>query len=304
MKSSNSLVTVLMPVYNGEKYLAEAIESVLNQTFTDFELLIIDDCSKDNSVEIIHSFSDQRIRLIINKDNIGQTKTLNKGIDASTSKFIARIDQDDLYNKKKLEKQIGYINKYKCDIIGTWSYGIDEYNRKIYKIIHPTNDYDIKQSMIIRQPFTHSSLLMKKSSLIEVNKYPKNIHVAMDYGLLVNLAIHGCTFSNIPDYLTSIRYHNKSSSFYNKYQLACETLSIQKKTASITDNKNLSTYKAIQFYRLFQILKFLPKNFSKVIQVITEEIRLSNIYYFILIVFKLMVFKKYILHPSKMIKIN
>ena len=110
MKSFNPLVTVLMPVYNGEKYLAEAIESVLNQTFADFELLIIDDCSSDNSVEIIQSYNDNRLKLIINEENIGQSKTLNKGIEFAKGKYIARLDQDDLSYKERLQIQIEKIS--------------------------------------------------------------------------------------------------------------------------------------------------------------------------------------------------
>ena len=158
MASLCPIVTILMPVYNGEKYLSQAINSVLDQTFADFELLIIDDCSNDQSPQIIKSFNDNRINFLINKINLGQTQTLNKGINLANGEYIARIDQDDLFHKNKLEKQIDYVNKYNCDIVGTWSYGIDEHNRKLYKIHHPTKSYDIKQSMVIRQPFTHSAL--------------------------------------------------------------------------------------------------------------------------------------------------
>ena len=211
------LVTVLMPVYNGEKYLSQAIDSILNQTFTDYELLIIDDCSSDHSTNIIKTYVDKRIKLIINKRNIGQTKTLNKGIDLAMGKYIARIDQDDMYHKDKLLKQINMVTKNDYDVVGTWSYGINNDNNKIYKIEHPVDNNDIKKSMIISQPFTHSAILIKTNSLKEVNKYPEDIKMAMDYGLIVNLAIKGCSFANIPEYLTYIRYHEKSSSSENKY---------------------------------------------------------------------------------------
>ena len=89
-------LSVIMPNYNAEKYLAEAIQSILNQTFTDFEFLIIDDASKDNSVNKIKPYNDPRIRLVENEKNFGLSKTLNKGIDLANGKYIARIDQDDL----------------------------------------------------------------------------------------------------------------------------------------------------------------------------------------------------------------
>ena len=109
MKSSSTLVTVLMPVYNGEKYLAEAIESVLNQTYTNFEFLIIDDCSTDESIKIIKSFKDRRMRLIQNQKNLGQSENMNKGLQMAKGIYVARMDQDDKSYKNRLEKQLYFI---------------------------------------------------------------------------------------------------------------------------------------------------------------------------------------------------
>ena len=109
MHQKSPLVTVLMPVYNGEKYIYESILSIINQTFDDFEFLIIDDCSKDNSINIIKSFHDKRLRLEKNKKNIGQTLTLNKGLELARGKFIARIDQDDISANNRLECQIKFL---------------------------------------------------------------------------------------------------------------------------------------------------------------------------------------------------
>ena len=94
--NNNPKVTVFMPVYNGEKYLREAIDSILNQTFTDFEFLIINDGSTDSSVEIINSYDDSRIRLIHNEKNLKLVATLNKGLDLARGKYIARMDCDDI----------------------------------------------------------------------------------------------------------------------------------------------------------------------------------------------------------------
>ena len=104
-------VTVLMPVYNGEKFLREAVESVLNQTYKDYELLIIDDASRDNSAEIIESFGDSRIRLVENEKNMGQMNALNKGLALSRGEYIARMDQDDISLPVRLEKQTEALDK-------------------------------------------------------------------------------------------------------------------------------------------------------------------------------------------------
>jgi glycosyltransferase involved in cell wall biosynthesis len=102
-------VTVLMPVYNAESYLAEAIRSILAQTFRDFELLIVDDASEDNSMVIVHSFTDSRIRVLKNGKNLGISATLNRGIEAAAAPLIARMDADDISHPDRLEKQYGYL---------------------------------------------------------------------------------------------------------------------------------------------------------------------------------------------------
>ena len=98
------IVTVLMTVYNGSHYLNEAIDSALCQTLNDFEFLIIDDASTDNSVEIINSYNDSRIKLLINNKNIGQTASLNLGLARAKGEYVARFDQDDVCLPKRLEE--------------------------------------------------------------------------------------------------------------------------------------------------------------------------------------------------------
>lgn len=298
MMSSNPIITVLMTVYNGEKYLKQSIKSVLEQTYTDFEFIIVDDCSTDNSLKIINRYKDKRIRIIKNKNNLGQTKSLNIGIELSYGKFIARIDQDDLFDKEKLLKQMELVNKYNYDVIGTRAYGINDKNMKIYTLNHPSKESLIKKSMLIRNPFSHSSLLIKKEKLIKIKKYPENIIVAMDYHLLVDLAIDGCSFFNMPDYLTSIRYHDDNSSTKQKFLLATELILIQKNTISLVTNETLQLFKAMQCYRVIGIFRFLPNNFMKVIRLIINEIKICNFYYLFKIGILSKIFKKNLIYPS------
>ncbi len=107
----NPKVTVLMPVYNAEKYLKTAIESILKQTFSDFELLIINDGSTDGSEEIIRSFNDKRIRLFNNEQNLGIIKTLNKGLNLAKGEYIIRMDADDISLPDRLELQVKYMEE-------------------------------------------------------------------------------------------------------------------------------------------------------------------------------------------------
>ena len=121
-----------MAVYNGEEYLYSSINSVLNQTFSDFELVIIDDCSNDKTYNIINDFKDSRIVYSRNIKNIGQTPSLNIGVKLSKGKYIARIDADDLYIDNKLEKQFYFMEKNpEITVCGTQSKCIDE-NGNIY----------------------------------------------------------------------------------------------------------------------------------------------------------------------------
>ena len=127
-------ITVLMPVYNGEKYLKESIESILKQTFRDFEFLIINDTSTDESEKIIRSFKDSRIKLIKNEKNIGLTKSLNKGLDLAKGEYMARMDADDISLPKRLEIQVAFMDKNpKIGVIGAWAKVIGESNKKYIK---------------------------------------------------------------------------------------------------------------------------------------------------------------------------
>ena len=114
-------VTVLMPVYNAEKYLIEAIRSILTQSFMDYELLIINDGSTDDSLKIIKSFSDKRIRLVQNERNIGQANSLNKGIKLARGEYIVRMDADDISLSERIKKQVKFMDANpEIGISGTW----------------------------------------------------------------------------------------------------------------------------------------------------------------------------------------
>jgi glycosyltransferase involved in cell wall biosynthesis len=122
-----SRITVLMPVYNGEKYLREAIDSIFNQTFTDFEFLIVDDGSTDNSVEIINSYQNSRINLVKNDKNEGLVYTLNRGLSLAKGEYIARMDCDDISLPERLKKQIDFLDSNsEIAVVGTWIKVINE----------------------------------------------------------------------------------------------------------------------------------------------------------------------------------
>ncbi len=155
-------ITVLMPVFNGEKYLAEAIESILNQTYKDFEFLIIDDGSTDNSVEIIRKYSDPRIRLVKNEKNLGLPTTLNIGLDIARGEYIARMDCDDISHLRRFKKQIEFMdNNPNISICGTWMKTIGEKTGIIIEV--PKTNEEIKCSLLFSSGITHPTVFMRKS---------------------------------------------------------------------------------------------------------------------------------------------
>jgi len=121
MMSGNPKVTVLMPVFNGEQYLREALQSILSQTFGDFEFLIIDDGSTDRSVEIIHSYHDPRIHLVRNEKNRGVIAALNRGIELAHGEYVARMDCDDISLPQRLHRQVAFMDTHpEIGVCGTW----------------------------------------------------------------------------------------------------------------------------------------------------------------------------------------
>ncbi len=205
------VVTVLMSVYNGEKYLSEAIESILSQTFTNFEFLIINDCSTDASRNIILSYTDHRILLIDNFVNIGLTKSLNIGINLAKGRFIARMDADDLSLPHRLEKQISFLkNNPEISLVGSSAIVINEEGLTIQNANVYLPSHQIFSKLFFGNTFVHTSIL-GNSNVFKNFKYNPAIKYAQDYYLLSQIT-EKHKVSNIEEALVKYRVHNKSIS--------------------------------------------------------------------------------------------
>lgn len=206
----NPKVTVLMPVYNGEKYLKDAIDSILNQTFNDFEFLIINDGSTDKSVEIIESYNDSRIKLINNKVNIGVSASRNECMDIALGEYIAFMDCDDISLPKRLQIQVRFMNKNpEVGICGSW---IKVFGDK--KLIHkyPTTSEEIKCSMLFYPPFAQPTVMIRKNLFKKYNLYyDKNNNFAEDYKLWT-IACKYFPIANINEVLLYYRCHTIQAS--------------------------------------------------------------------------------------------
>lgn len=196
-------ISVVMPAYNAEKYVADAIESILNQTFTDFEFIIIDDRSTDNTWEIIKGYKDKRIKAFRNEKNVGFTKSIKKGIAKSKGDVIARMDADDISMPSRFEKQIKVLeNGY--DVVGSHLLSIDEKGRKIKLRKYKKN---INEVIKIESPLGHPSTMYSKKSYESVGGYDESLNPADDYDLWLRLHLKGFKITNVTKPLLKYRLH-------------------------------------------------------------------------------------------------
>lgn len=205
------MISVIMSVYNAEKYLREAIESILTQSFTEFEFIIINDKSNDSSLKIIKEYEqeDGRIKLIKNKQNLGLTRSLNKGLSIAKYKYIARMDADDISMCDRFEKQVKFLEKnYDIDILGSYAYDINGKNKIIGKRRVPLSHSDILEMLPILSPLIHPSVMFRKNSLDKTNGYNENFRTSQDYELWFRAASKGLKFHNLPEYLLKYRMDN------------------------------------------------------------------------------------------------
>jgi len=199
------LVSVILSTYNREKYIKRAIESALNQTYKNIELIIINDGSTDRTAEIISEFSkkDPRITILTNETNLGLAKSLNKGISQSRGKYIARLDDDDFWSEpRKLEKQVRFFEKNPNYIlVGGGVIRIDESGKEIVRHLLPESDEDIRKSILIDNTFAHPTVVFKKSTWEKIGGYDENLYFSEDWDLWLRFGKLG-KFYNFQEYFT------------------------------------------------------------------------------------------------------
>jgi glycosyltransferase involved in cell wall biosynthesis len=210
------LVSVLMSAYNSEAYLAEAIESVLNQTFTDFEFIIIDDGSKDSTLSIIQKYQAKDARIVVDShENMGLGNSLNRAIKTAKGAWIARMDADDIMLPNRLEEQVKYLQAHPTvDVLSCWAYYINHQGRTIGKLSHPT---DLQTKEDNKRYFTenklvhilHPGVMMRKDAVLNLGGY-KPIVPSQDIELWNRLIEHGYYFVCTHQILMKYRIHSKS----------------------------------------------------------------------------------------------
>jgi len=235
------IISVLMPVYNGEKYLKDSIDSILNQTYKNFEFIIIDDGSTDKTEEIIKSYSDKRIRFIKNEKNLGIVKSLNLGIDLARGKYIARMDADDISLPERFEKQVEFMENHpEVNVCGSW---IEYFGARsgVWKTLK--SDAKIKVGLLFGSQLAHPTILAKKEVFVSY-PYREEYKDAEDYHLWV-LMSKDYTFSNLQEVLLRYRIHEDQIS--QKYLANQSKLSIQIQQLYLTSiDSKCKPYKSLE----------------------------------------------------------
>ncbi len=223
------VVSVVMSVFNGEHYLREAIDSILQQTFSGFEFIVIDDGSTDSSRAILDSYCDERITIISNDTNQGLTPSLNRGIRKARGRYLARMDADDISDPGRLQKEMVFLDAHPDHAaVGSFARVIDEHSRIIRLCSHPVDHRAVRRYLKRDNCITHGSALIRMDCMLEAGLYDETISRAQDYDLWLRLS-ERYSLANIPEYLYSFRVHPSSiGERYREEQKRCVLLAKEK----------------------------------------------------------------------------
>lgn len=241
MVSDKNIITVLMATYNDSKFITSSVKSILNQTYKEFEFLIIDDGSKDNTDEIINKFKDSRI--VYKKiSHIGLAGALNFGLVNSSGEWIARIDADDLNTQNRLESQLRYIHNPEYDVIGSWSAYFNEKNKIQFILKPPTDDNDIRKFLDLHNPINHSSVLFNKKKILSEKGYNSSFESYEDFELWFRLK-NKLKFKILPEVLVYTRQRSDSlTQTSGKEEIYKLLHGNAEEMYSKTDSENMKTY--------------------------------------------------------------
>jgi GT2 family glycosyltransferase len=213
--SASPKVTVLIAVHDGEPYVRSALESVLAQTFDDFELLVVDDASSDATVDIVRSLGDDRIRLLRNERNLGQVPSLNRGLAEAQGEYIARLDHDDWCRPDRLERQAAVLDgEPGVGLVGSWLDLIDEDGHKIGRLHERLDDYVgfVYATLIMRVYVAHPAAMFRRDAARAIGGYDESTGPSEDKDLFRRLLLERWDARNVPAPLLSYRKHERQLS--------------------------------------------------------------------------------------------
>jgi glycosyltransferase involved in cell wall biosynthesis len=244
-------ITVLMPLYNCSKYVEASVRSILEQSFREFEFLIIDDGSTDNSAELVSTFNDSRI-ILHKKHHTGLADTLNTGLKMAHGKWIARIDADDIAVTDRLKLQTEFLkNNPDVDVIAGSSVYFSGNGKVEFTVRPPTDDKSIKEMLNVHNPVNHSAVTFKKEDIIAEGGYDVSMTCFEDFELWLRLR-DKLRFQILPEYLAFTRIRNDSmtaAATYNKiYEVLIDNFTRLKKSSQDEEYLNAVKFRIEYFY--------------------------------------------------------
>ena len=208
-----------MSVYNGEKYLKLAVESILNQSYSDFEFIIINDGSTDGSLNILKRFKEQDERIkIISRENKGLVYSLNEGVNLAQGEYIVRMDADDISEPNRFEKQLQYMQINNQVVCGSYATIINSSGEKIGEMNYPPFAEKIKSFALLHNPFVHPSVMFKKDIFLKVGGYKRFFKYIEDYELWTRI-VFKYKSGNIPERFLRYRVHNEQITKRNNLRM-------------------------------------------------------------------------------------
>ena len=218
----NPKVSIIMGVWNGAQHLKESINSILTQTFSDVEFVVVNDASTDDTAHILAAYAaqDPRITVVTNAQNLGLTRSLNVGIRASRGTYIARMDAGDTSEPTRFAEQVQFLDEHPDHgLVGAWTHVIDEDSHIIGEMKYPTDNVSLKKDLIKYNPFVHSSVMMRRDIVEKAGLYNESWKYAQDYELFFRMSKYA-KIANIGAYLASYRMSPVSiTSRKNKQQV-------------------------------------------------------------------------------------
>lgn len=243
-------VSVLMPAYNAQKYIGEAIESILNQTYKNIELIVVDDASTENTWDVVCKYASKDKRMVIhrNEKNLKLSKTLNTCIMLSTGEYLARMDADDISLPQRISSQVAFLEEnHDVGVVGATIEIIDSKGRPIGKREYHTSDKDIRAHIFKYSPFAHPVIMMRKDILITSGLYNDHYNPAEDYELYFRMGAIS-KFGNLRETGLKYRVVDKSMTTGSMQRMELKTIEIRKKFS-----KN-SHYRFTYFDHIYNML--------------------------------------------------
>lgn len=248
MKKYSPKISVILPVFNGMPYLPLAINSILNQTYKNLEVIVINDGSTDDSSKYLRTINDKRIKIITNKSNLGLASSLNTALKNAKGEFVARMDSDDISHKMRIKKQLAFlIENDQIDLCGSWVDVINVKSQKIGLKKTPLTHKKIMEALDWYSPIIHPTFFARREFYKSLNGYRQAFEFAEDYDLLIRGKKNN-KYANIPEALLSFRMQKSRRSYTSINRMSRSDLQVKIENINLygfTLNRGLALIKQI-----------------------------------------------------------